>query len=119
LGPYRFRARTTVLLSQWMMHRNPMYFPDPERFDPERHTPEGKSQRPPFAYIPFGAGPRKCIGEAFAWMEATLVLATFAQQWRLRLSPGHRVEKQALITLRPRYGMKMVVQRRDLPVSST
>jgi cytochrome P450 len=119
LGPYRFRARTTVLLSQWMMHRNPMYFPDPERFDPERHTPEGKSQRPPFAYVPFGAGPRKCIGEAFAWMEATLVLATFAQQVRLRLSPGHRVEKQALITLRPRYGMKMVVQRRDLPASST
>jgi cytochrome P450 len=112
LGPYRFRARTTVLLSQWMLHRNPEHFPDPLRFDPERHTPEAKIKRPPFAYIPFGAGARKCIGEAFAWMEATLVLATFAQRWRLLLVPGHPVQKQALITLRPRYGMKMSVAQR-------
>lgn len=112
LGPYRFRSRTTVLLSQWMLHRNPEHFPDPLRFDPERHTAEAKARRPAFAYIPFGAGPRKCIGEAFAWMEATLALATFAQRWRLQLAPGHRVEKQALITLRPRYGMKMLIEQR-------
>jgi cytochrome P450 len=112
LGPYRLRAHTTVLLSQWMLHRNPVYFPDPLRFDPERHSLEAKARRPQLAYIPFGAGPRKCIGEAFAWMEALLVLATFAQRWKLLLAEGHRVERQALITLRPRYGMKMVVEQR-------
>ncbi|HEV7501383.1 MAG TPA: cytochrome P450, partial [Vicinamibacteria bacterium] len=65
---------------------------------------------PRFAYFPFGAGARSCIGEPFAWMEGVLLLATIGQRWRLRLQPGHPVAPKALMTLRPRYGMKMVAE---------
>jgi cytochrome P450 len=112
LGDYFLPAKTSVFMSQYVMHRNPKYFPDPLRFDPERFSPEQESQRPRFAYFPFGGGARQCIGESFAWMELVLVLATIAQKWRLRLVPGHPVEPQPLITLRPRYGMKMTVHSR-------
>jgi cytochrome P450 len=109
LGDFRLPARTTVLISQFVMHRDPRYFPDPLRFDPERFTVEAKSKRAKFTYFPFGAGVRQCIGESFAWMEGVLVLATFLQKWRLRLVPGQRVEPQPLITLRPKYGMRMEI----------
>ncbi len=112
LGPYWLPARTTVLMSQYVMHRDPRYYPDPLRFDPERFTPEAKAMRPKLAYSPFGAGPRQCIGESFAWMEGVLALATIGQKWRLRLVPGHKVEPQPLITLRPRYGLRMQVECR-------
>ena len=112
LGDYYLPARTTVLTSQFVMHRHPQYFPDPLRFDPERFTPEAKSQRTKFTYFPFGAGVRQCIGESFAWMEGVLVLATLAQRWKLSLVPGHPVEPQPLITLRPKFGMKMNVEKR-------
>jgi len=81
------------------------------RFDPDRFGPEAPP-RPKFSYFPFGAGGRQCIGESFAWMEGILILATIAQQWRLRLVPGHRVKPQPLITLRPKYGMLMTVHAR-------
>jgi cytochrome P450 len=113
LGPYFLPARTTVLMSQYVLHRDPRYFPDPLRFDPERFTPQARAARPKLAYFPFGAGPRQCIGESFAWMEGVLALATIGQKWKLRLVPGHRVEPQPLITLRPRYGMRMIVGRRN------
>ena len=109
LGPYYLPRGSTMLMSQWIAHRNPKYFPDPLRFDPERFSPAA-SPRPKFAYFPFGAGPRQCIGEAFAWMEGVLILATIAQKWCLRLVPGHRVKPQPLITLRPKYGMQMIVE---------
>ncbi len=112
LGEYFLPARTTVLMSQFVTHRDPRYFPDPLRFDPERFTPQGKSARQKFTYFPFGAGPRQCIGESFAWMEGVLVLATLAQRWKLSLPPGHKVEPQPLITLRPKYGMQMRVEQR-------
>jgi cytochrome P450 len=112
LGEYFFPAKTTVLISQFVTHRDARYFPDPLRFDPERFTPEAKSRRAKFTYFPFGAGVRQCIGESFAQMEGVLLLATLAQKWRLRLSPGHPVEPQPLITLRPKFGMKMQVERR-------
>lgn len=105
-------ARTTVLISQFITHRDPRYFPDPLRFDPDRFLPEAKAQRSKFTYFPFGAGVRQCIGESFAWMEGVLILATLAQKWRLRLVPGHRVEPQPLITLRPKYGMLMQIEPR-------
>jgi cytochrome P450 len=113
LGEYFLPAKTTVLMSQFVTHRDARYFPDPLRFDPERFTAEAKSRRAKFTYFPFGAGVRQCIGESFAWMQGILLLATIAQKWRLRLVPGHRVEPEPLITLRPKFGMKMLVEARD------
>jgi cytochrome P450 len=112
LGPYWLPARTTVLMSQFVMHRDPRYYPNPLRFAPERFTPLARAARPKLAYFPFGAGPRQCIGESFAWMEGVLALATIAQRWQLRLVPGQQVEPQPLITLRPKYGLRMRVERR-------
>ncbi|HJT01668.1 MAG TPA: cytochrome P450 [Terriglobales bacterium] len=112
LGPYFLPARTTVLMSQYVLHRDPRYFHDPLRFNPERFTPQAKAARPRLAYFPFGAGPRQCIGESFAWMEGVLALATIGQRWKLRLMPGHRLEPQPLITLRPKYGVRMIIENR-------
>lgn len=112
LGEYQIPAGGTVMMSQYVTHHNPRFFPDPFRFDPERWTPDQESARPKFAYFPFGGGPRVCIGEPFAWMEGILLLATLAQQWRMHLVPGHPVTMQPLITLRPKYGMKMTLERR-------
>jgi cytochrome P450 len=114
--PYTVRgetlpARTVVLVSQYVVHRDPRWWPDAEAFRPERWAAEAP-ERPKFAYFPFGAGTRVCIGEQFAWMEGVLLLATIAQRWRLRLAPGHPVAPQAIITLRPRHGMRMVVESR-------
>ncbi len=112
LGDYFLPARTTVLISQFITHRDPRFFPDPLTFDPDRFTLEGKARRTKFTYFPFGAGARQCIGESFAWMEGVLILATLAQKWKLRLVSGHRVEPQPLITLRPKHGMQMEVELR-------
>jgi cytochrome P450 len=112
LGEFFLPAKTTVLISQFVLHRDARYFPDPLRFDPERFTPEARARRTKFTYVPFGAGARQCIGESFALMEGVLLLATIAQRWSLKLVPGHRVEPEPLITLRPKYGMKMYVQQR-------
>ncbi|HEX6291708.1 MAG TPA: cytochrome P450 [Herpetosiphonaceae bacterium] len=113
LDSYRMPAGTLVLMSQYVTHHDPRYFPAPLSFDPQRWTPERRAQIPKFAYFPFGGGTRRCIGEGFAWVESILVLATIAQRWRLRLVPGHPVELQPLITLRPKHGMRMVVERRE------
>ncbi len=112
LGEYEIPADATVMLSQYVTHHNPRFYEDPFRFDPERWRPEARSARPKFAYFPFGGGPRICIGEAFAWMEGVLLIATLAQQWKMRMVPGHPVETQPLITLRPKHGMRMTVERR-------
>ncbi len=101
-----------MLMSPYVVHRDPRYFPDPERFDPDRWLPEIAAQRPKFSYFPFGGGSRLCIGERFAWMEGVLLLSILAQKWNPKLVPGHRVEHKAMITLRPRYGMQMVLQPR-------
>jgi cytochrome P450 len=103
LGPYRFPSGTYFFFSQYIIQRSPEYFPDPLRFDPDRFLPENKAGRPRFAYFPFGAGGRQCIGEAFAWMEGVLMLATIAQKWRLQFVPGQTVDVQPKITLRPKY----------------
>jgi cytochrome P450 len=117
LGPfdangYTIPARSIILLSPYTMHRDARWFPDPERFDPERFTPERQAERPKFAYFPFGGGPRVCIGEQFAWMEGVLLLATIAQRWRLRLVPDHPIALQPIITLRPKHGVRMIVEAR-------
>jgi cytochrome P450 len=112
MGGFHIPAEALVSVSPFVTHRDPRWWPDPERFDPDRFAPEAKAARPRFAYFPFGGGARQCIGEPFAWMEGVLVLATLAQKWRFDLAPGHRVEPQALVTLRPRYGMRLVARRR-------
>jgi cytochrome P450 len=111
VGAYLAPARTIVLMSQWVMHRDARFFPEPERFSPERWTPEFKATLPKFAYFPFGGGPRQCIGESFAWMELVLVVAMIAQHWKLRLVAGHPVVPQPLVTLRTKYGMRMITER--------
>jgi cytochrome P450 len=114
LGEFFLPAKTTVLMSQFVTHRDPRFFPDPLRFDPERFTPEAKARRMKFTYFPFGAGFRQCIGESFSLMEGVLLLATLGQKWKLRLVPGHCVEPEPLITLRPKFGMKMLVESRNV-----
>ena len=112
LAGYDLPAKTIMFLSQWVMHHDDRFYPNPFTFDPERWTPEASSGRPKYAYFPFGGGPRLCIGEQFAWMEGILIIVGLAQKFRLRLVPGHKVMPQPLITLRPKYGMKMTVERR-------
>jgi cytochrome P450 len=114
LGPYRLPAGTTILASQFITQRDGRHFPDPLSFDPDRFAPAGKATFPKFVYFPFGAGARQCIGESLAWMESSLMLTVIAQKWRLHLVPGHKVEPQALITLRPKFGMKMKVAKREI-----
>ena len=111
IGAYTIPAGALVLMSQWVMHHDPRYYPDPFRFDPERWAPAAQAGRPKFAFFPFGGGARVCIGESFATMAGVLLLATLAQQWRMRLVPGHRVALQPLMSLRPRYGMRMAIER--------
>jgi cytochrome P450 len=110
---HRIPAGAEVLIMPWLLHRKPSLWENPDRFEPERFSPERAAARPRFAYIPFGAGPRICIGAAFAMAEAMLILATIAQRYRLHLKPGHPVEPQGLITLRPRYGLQMQLERRQ------
>jgi cytochrome P450 len=98
-----------VLIAPWVIHRHRRLWHNPERFDPERFSPDQTTARPRFSYLPFGGGRRICIGAAFAIAEATILLATIAQRYRLRLVSAHPVEPQGLITLRPRGGMMMTL----------
>ena len=112
IGGYFVPKGSLVVMSQYVMHRDERYFPDPLRFDPGRWTEEGRAKRPQFSYFPFGGGLRRCIGESFAWMEGVLLLATLAQQWQMRLAPNQEVALRPVITLRPKHGMRMKVTRR-------
>ncbi len=109
---YRIPARVRIVISQYVVHRHPGFWEEPERFDPERFAPGRVASRPPFAYFPFGGGQRMCIGNNFAMMEAQLILATVAQRYRLDLVPGHPVEPEPLITLRPRHGVLVTLHDR-------
>jgi cytochrome P450 len=107
IGGYHVPAGSMVLMSQYITHRHPDFWENPEGFDPERFTEERSKNLPHYAYFPFGGGPRICIGNSFAMMEAQLILATVAQRYRLHLLPGYPVEPVALGTLRPRYNIMM------------
>jgi len=111
IGGYSIPANSMIVLSPYITHRHPALWEHPEVFDPERFTPERSAGRPPFAYFPFGGGPRMCIGNNFALMEMQLILATVAQRYKLRLVPGHTVEPEALLSLHPRYGLPMTLDR--------
>jgi cytochrome P450 len=100
---------SVVLISPWVLHRHRRLWERPDVFEPQRFAPERAATRPRFSYLPFGGGPRICIGAAFAMAETMLMLTTIAQRYSLRLAPGHKVEPQGLITLRTRYGLKMTI----------
>lgn len=114
IGGYFVPKGSMVLMSQYVMHHDPRYFPDPERFDPERWTQPARDSRPQFSYFPFGGGLRRCIGDAFAMMEATLLLAQLAGAWQMRLEPGHVVALQPVMSLRPKHGMRMILKGRKV-----
>lgn len=101
-----------VLITPWVVHRHRKLWEAPERFDPERFSPERSQGRPRFAYMPFGGGPRVCIGAALAMTEAVLILATLAQRWRPRLVAGQDIVLQHRVTMRPRDGIKMILAPR-------
>ncbi len=107
VGGYALPVGSLVFMSQWTMHRDSRFYESPEQFTPQRWSAEFKASLPRYAYFPFGGGTRHCIGEAFAWMELVLVVATIAQRWELHLVPGHPVVPQPLVTLRSKYGMRM------------
>lgn len=109
---YEIRGGDVCIVSPFVTHRDPRWWPDPERFEPDRFLPEAKQGRPRFAYFPFGGGTRVCIGERFAWMEAVLVLATLGQRWRWRLVPGQNIGLRPQLTLRPDKPVRMIAERR-------
>ncbi|MGZ3688725.1 MAG: cytochrome P450, partial [Bdellovibrionota bacterium] len=111
IGGFTIPAGAIMVLSPYVMHRVPKYWENPEGFDPERFREEEVAKRPKFAWFPFGGGPRLCIGNAFAMMEAQLILTMVLQKFRLDLVPGHIVTPEALITLRPKYGVQMTLHR--------
>ncbi len=100
------------MISPWVLHRHRRLWNDPDYFDPERFAPGRREKIHRFAYLPFGAGPRVCIGMGFAMQEATIILSSILRRFRLELVAGHPVEPQARITLRPRHGVKMRVWER-------
>ncbi|HKD23520.1 MAG TPA: cytochrome P450 [Rhizomicrobium sp.] len=106
------KKRQMVVVLPWVLHRHEKLWDDPQRFDPERFSPERGAGRPRFAYLPFGGGPRICIGAQLALIETTLILATLAQHFRLRLAPGAQIDLQSRVTLRPVGGMPMILERR-------
>jgi cytochrome P450 len=111
IGGYHIPADSLVLISPYVTHRHSAFWEDPERFDPERFTPEPLAGRPRYTYFPFGGGPRQCIGNEFAIVQCQLIIAMVAQTYRLRLVPGHPVEPEPSVTLRPRHGLLMTLQR--------
>lgn len=112
LGGFQIPARTAVVISQYLTQRDSRFFTRPHRFDPDRWTPEMKKKLPKYAYFPFGGGPRACVGEPFAWMEGTLLLAAFARKWSFSHVPENRVILAPRITLRPKNGMMMKLAKR-------
>jgi cytochrome P450 len=113
IGGYTIPAGSLVFMSPYTMHHHPRYFEHPNDFVPERWTPEFEKQLPKFAYFPFGGGPRICIGNQFAMMEARLILATIAQHWQMELVPGQHVAMEPLITLRAKEGIQMRLRQTE------
>ena len=105
IGGYRVPAGAEIFLSQWVTHRHPDFWENPLGFDPDRFLTDRSADRPRFAYWPFGGGPRQCIGNTFALMEGTITLAMITQRYALDLVPGHTIQVEPSITLRPANGV--------------
>lgn len=112
IGGYRVPKGTITIASPYVSHRDPRYFPEPEKFDPERFHKVNEERLPRDAYMPFGDGPHICIGNMFAMLEARLILATLASRFQMRLVPGQKIEPVPLIALRPRDGIQVQLQAR-------
>ncbi len=112
IGGYVVPAGSNIIVSPWVTHRDARFFPQPDLFDPERWSAERERPAPRFAYFPFGGGPRICIGNSFALMEAAILLAAVAQRFQISLVPGQTVEPLASITLRPRFGIRVQLHQR-------
>ncbi len=112
IGDVTIPAGAPVLLSQFVTHRHRSFWDNPEGFDPDRFLPERSEGRHPYAYFPFGAGPRICIGNHFALIESVLILATVTSGWSLNLIPGRPVVPEARVTLRPKHGLFMAAEPR-------
>jgi cytochrome P450 len=110
LDGYPIPATTLIFISPFVTHRDPKYWPDPERFDPDRFTPEQVASRPRHVYYPFGEGPHLCIGNNFALMEMQLILVMTLQRFRLGFVPNHPIVFKPEATLRPKYGMKITIE---------
>lgn len=109
---YVIPAGSIILMSQYIMHHDSRYFSDPDTFYPDRWTKEARLHLPRFSYFPFGGGIRGCVGEPFAWMEGILLLATICRHWKMHHDRDHKVGLKPLITLRPKYGMRMELESR-------
>ncbi len=117
IGGFAIPAGSMVFLNAYVTHRDPRFFEAPERFMPERFVRGDVERQPKYAYFPFAGGPRVCIGNSFASMEAKLLLATIAQRYAPRLVPGHDVTPVPHVTLRPKFGMKMYLDRVEAPAA--
>jgi cytochrome P450 len=118
IGGVRVPAGAVISISMYVTHRNPNLWPEPERFDPERFAPAAVARRHRFAYLPFGGGPRICIGNGFAVAEAQVIVAAIAQRYRLRLAAGHEVRPIARVTLRPKDGVWVTLEPRTTRVAA-
>jgi cytochrome P450 len=116
---YRIPAGATVWVFTYGLHRHSRYWDNPADFDPDRFAPERSEGRPRALYLPFGAGPRMCIGNNFAMMEGQIILSMIEQRFRVALDPGHKIEMEPLITLRPKYGIHATIDARQAAPSST
>lgn len=112
LGGHPVPAKSGITFSQWVVHRDPRWFDEPEAFRPERWADDLAKRLPRFAYFPFGGGPRTCIGNIFAMIEAILALATIVSQYRFRLAPDQQIVPQPNVTLRPKSGLRLILERR-------
>lgn len=112
ISGFHVPAGSMLMLSPYITHRHPRFWENPDKFDPERFLPERSADRPKYAYFPFGGGPRLCIGRDFALVEAALVIAEIAQRYRMRLAEDANIQAQPIATLRPRPGVKVLLEAR-------
>ena len=117
IGDVAIPKDSLVFIAPYVLHRNPAYFPKPEQFDPERFAPEREQQLPRYGYLPFGGGPRVCIGNNFAMMEAQLIIATIAQRFHLYMVPEQQIELNPQVTLSNKHGMRMRIEERRKKVN--